>query len=277
MRYQYTSRGFQESYNSNLFIPFGVKFLIIINICVFILAEISGQRNIFFTSFGIVPFQVWSNNHIWQLFTYLFIHGGVLHIFFNMFVLWMFGKDLEYSWGRNEFLFFYFMCGVGSGLLTVLFSINSFVPIVGASGAIYGLLVAYGYTYPNRMVYLYGLFPIRVKYMVLGLGIMATFAFIFSKQSNVSHVTHLAGMIIGFMMLFFNIDLKNMKLKYYKLKLKKIKNNIEIKEHDVFYAKQEVDKILDKLNNSGWESLTDSEEQYLTKMSKEIFKNNTPN
>tara|TARA_B100000945_G_scaffold309231_1_gene299861 strand:- start:314 stop:898 length:585 start_codon:yes stop_codon:yes gene_type:complete len=194
-----------------------------------------------------------------------------------MFVLWMFGKDLEYSWGRNEFLFFYFMCGVGSGLITVLFSINSFVPIVGASGAIYGLLVAYGYTYPNRMVYLYGLFPIRVKYMVLGLGIMATFAFIFSKQSNVSHVTHLAGMIIGFMMLFFNIDLKNMKLKYYKLKLKKIKNKIEIKEHDVFYAKQEVDKILDKLNNSGWESLTDSEEQYLTKMSKEIFKNNTPN
>ncbi len=277
MRYEYTSRGYQDSYKPNLFTPSGVKILIIINICVFILAQLSGQRNIFFTSFGIVPFQVWNNYHIWQLFTYLFIHGGLLHIFFNMFVLWMFGKDLEYEWGKNEFLFFYFICGIGSGLITVLFSLNSIVPIVGASGAIYGLLVAYGYTYPNRIVYLYGLFPIKVKYMILGLCIMASFAFIFSKQSNVSHITHLAGMMIGFIILFLNIDLKTIKLKYYKIKLKKIKKEIIIKNNNTLHAKLEVDKILDKLNDTGWESLTDSEEKYLTKMSKEIFKNNTPN
>jgi membrane associated rhomboid family serine protease len=277
MRYQYTSRGFNKSYKSNLFIPKGVKILIIINICVFILSQISGLRSIFFSSFGIVPFQVWNNMKLWQLFTYLFIHGGLLHIFFNMFVLWMFGKDLEHEWGTYEFLFFYFICGVGSGLITVLFSANSIIPIVGASGAIYGLLVAYGYMYPDRLVYLYGLFPIRVKYMVLALGIMATFAFIFSKQSNVSHITHVAGMIIGISVLLFNVNIKNIKLEYYKLKLKKLQNKRDVKNNKVIYAKQEVDKILDKLNNSGWESLTDSEEKYLTKMSKEIFKNNTPN
>ena len=272
MRYQYTSRGFQESYNSNLFIPFGVKILIIINICVFILAEISGQRNIFFTSFGIVPFQVWSNNHIWQLFTYLFVHGGVLHIFFNMFVLWMFGKDLEYSWGRNEFLFFYFMCGVGSGLITVLFSINSFVPIVGASGAIYGLLVAYGYTYPNRMVYLYGLFPIRVKYMVLGLGIMATFAFIFSKQSNVSHVTHLAGMIIGYTFLKRKWRLGSI---VFYIRKKIIEYQIFREEKKVFYNKKlenNIDILLDKINKSGFDSLSPDEEKELYENSKIISK-----
>ena len=88
----------------------------------------------------------------------------------------MFGKDLESQWGKMEFLLFYFVCGIGAGLITVLFSVNSIVPIVGASGAIYGLLLAYGFTYPNQMVYLYGLVPIKVKYMVLGLGAIAFFA-----------------------------------------------------------------------------------------------------
>ena len=191
MRYQYTSPGFKQSFNRPTFtIPDGVKLLVIINIVVFILAEVSGQKSILFSSFGLVPSQVWSNFKIWQLFTYLFIHSGFIHIFFNMFVLWMFGKDLELQWGKNDFLFFYFTCGFGAGFITVLFGINSIVPIVGASGAIYGLLVAYGFTYPNRMVYLYGLFPLKVKYMVLGLGVIAFFASLSIDQSNVSHITH---------------------------------------------------------------------------------------
>ena len=168
--------------------------------------ELSGQKSILFQLFGLVPRSVLQEYRLWQTFTYLFLHGGWIHLLFNMFVLWMFGKDLEMDWGKNKFLVFYFVCGMGAGFITVLFGINSIIPIVGASGAIYGLLVAYGFTYPNRLVYLYGLFPLKVKYMVLGLGVIAFFASMSASQSNVSHITHLSGMIIGFLFICYNLN-----------------------------------------------------------------------
>ena len=278
MRYQYTSPGFRRGFSRPTFtIPSGVKLLVIINIVVFILTELSGQRNMLFSSFGLVPNQVWTNFKVWQLFTYLFVHGGFLHIFFNMFVLWMFGKDLEIQWGKNEFLLFYFTCGIGAGLMTVLFSINSIVPIVGASGAIYGLLVAYGFTYPNRMVYLYGLFPLKVKYMVLGLGVIAFFASLSANQSNVSHITHLSGMIIGVLYIYFILNWKNIKMEYYRLRLKNLKQKTSAQNDEEVLMKKKVDEILDKLNASGWDSLTEQEEKYLTQASKELFGNHPPN
>ncbi|RMZ49236.1 rhomboid family intramembrane serine protease [Candidatus Marinimicrobia bacterium PRS2] len=278
MRYQYTSPGFRRGFSRPTFtIPSGVKLLVIINIVVFILTELSGQRNMLFSSFGLVPNQVWTNFKVWQLFTYLFVHGGFLHIFFNMFVLWMFGKDLEIQWGKNEFLLFYFTCGIGAGLMTVLFSINSIVPIVGASGAIYGLLVAYGFTYPNRMVYLYGLFPLKVKYMVLGLGAIAFFASLSANQSNVSHITHLSGMIIGVLYIYFILNWKNIKMEYYRLRLKNLKQKTSAQNDEEVLMKKKVDEILDKLNASGWDSLTEQEEKYLTQASKELFGDHPPN
>ena len=278
MRYQYTSPGFRRGFSRPTFtIPSGVKLLVIINIVVFILTELSGQRNMLFSSFGLVPNQVWTNFKVWQLFTYLFVHGGFLHIFFNMFVLWMFGKDLEIQWGKNEFLLFYFTCGIGAGLMTVLFSVNSIVPIVGASGAIYGLLVAYGFTYPNRMVYLYGLFPLKVKYMVLGLGVIAFFASLSANQSNVSHITHLSGMIIGVLYIYFIFNWKNIKMEYYRLRLKNLKQKTSAQNDEEVLMKKKVDEILDKLNASGWDSLTEQEEKYLTRASKQLFGDRPPN
>ena len=278
MRYQYTSPGFRRGISRPTFtIPSGVKLLVIINIIIFILTELSGQRNMLFSSFGLVPNQVWTNFKVWQLFTYLFVHGGFLHIFFNMFVLWMFGKDLEIQWGKNEFLLFYFTCGIGAGLMTVLFSINSIVPIVGASGAFYGLLVAYGFTYPNRMVYLYGLFPLKVKYMVLGLGVIAFFASLSANQSNVSHITHLSGMIIGVLYIYFILNWKNIKMEYYRLRLKNLKQKTSAQNDEEVLMKKKVDEILDKLNASGWDSLTEQEEKYLTQASKELFGDHPPN
>jgi len=278
MRYQYTSPGFRKGFSRPTFtIPSGVKLLVIINIVVFVLTALSGQRSILFSSFGLVPSNVWSNFKVWQLFTYLFVHGGFLHIFFNMFVLWMFGKDLEMQWGKNEFLLFYFTCGIGAGLMTVLFSVNSIVPIVGASGAIYGLLVAYGFTYPNRMVYLYGLFPLKVKYMVLGLGVIAFFASLSANQSNVSHITHLSGMIIGVLYIYFIFNWKNIKMEYYRLRLKNLKQNTSAQNDEEVLMKKKVDEILDKLNASGWDSLTEKEEKYLTRASKQLFGDRPPN
>jgi|AP82_1055514.scaffolds.fasta_scaffold04464_4 membrane associated rhomboid family serine protease len=278
MRYQYSSPGFRQSFNRpTISIPSGVKFLLIVNIVVFVLVELSGQQSLLFRTFGLVPSLVWSKFKIWQLFTYLFIHGGIFHIFFNMFVLWMFGKDLESQWGKMEFLLFYFVCGIGAGLITVLFSVNSIVPIVGASGAIYGLLLAYGFTYPNQMVYLYGLVPIKVKYMVLGLGAIAFFASLSASQSNVSHITHLSGMIIGLIFIYFNINWKVIKLWYIRMRLKGLSQQPAKQDNEEAQMKKQVDKILDKLNDSGWDSLTEQEENYLTQASKRLFGDRPPN
>ena len=278
MRYQYSSPGFRQSFNRpTISIPSGVKFLLIVNIVVFVLVELSGKQSLLFRTFGLVPSLVWSKFKIWQLFTYLFIHGGIFHIFFNMFVLWMFGKDLESQWGKMEFLLFYFVCGIGAGLITVLFSVNSIVPIVGASGAIYGLLLAYGFTYPNQMVYLYGLVPIKVKYMVLGLGAIAFFASLSASQSNVSHITHLSGMVIGLIFIYFNINWKVIKLWYIRMRLKGLSQQPAKQDNEEAQMKKQVDKILDKLNDSGWDSLTEQEENYLTQASKRLFGDRPPN
>ena len=278
MRYQYTSSGFKGRFTPPILtLNGGVRFLLIVNVVVFILTELSGQKSSFFLSFGLVPNMVWSQLKIWQLFTYLFIHGGFFHIFFNMFVLWMFGKDLEQEWGKKDFLVFYFFCGIGAGFITVLLGINSFIPIVGASGAIYGLLVAYGFTYPNRLVYLYGLFPLKVKHMVLVLGVIAFFASLSASQSSVSHITHLSGMVIGLLFIYFNVNWKNLKMGYYKLRLKNLKQKLPTNNGKEILMKKRVDEILDKLNESGWESLTDQEEKYLTQASKELFGDRPPN
>ena len=109
MRYQYSSRGFRQNFIRNpLFLPNGIKLLLIINIAVFILTEISGNKNIFFSLFGLVPQAVLQQYKIWQLFTYLFLHGGFFHIVLNMLFLWILGKDLEIDWGEKDFLIFYF-------------------------------------------------------------------------------------------------------------------------------------------------------------------------
>ena len=278
MRYQYSSRGFRQDSDGNpLFLPNGVKLLLIINIAVFVLMELSGQKNILFQLFGLVPRAVLQEYRLWQTFTYLFLHGGWIHILFNMLVLWMFGKDLEMDWGKNEFLIFYFVCGICSGLITVLANINSQIVIVGASGSIYGVLVAYGFTYPNRTVYLYGVFPLKVKYVVLGFGVIAFVASLSITQSKVSHITHLAGMIIGIIYILFNFKWKNIRLWYAKIRLGSIQDKQNNHEDEDTHIKMQVDKILDKLNDQGWESLTSKEEKFLARASKRIFDDRPPN
>ena len=111
-----------------------------------------------------------------------------------MFVLWMFGSELERAWGKKNFLRFYFITGVGSGLGTMLFGLQSMVPIVGASGAVYGVLLAYGVMFPNRTVYLYGIIPIKSIWFVIGIGVIAFFSS-FNNFTNISHLTHLFGII----------------------------------------------------------------------------------
>jgi membrane associated rhomboid family serine protease len=176
-----------------------VKFLLIVNVAVFFLQALVGDRIV--DLFGLVPFQIWQNFYFWQLFTYQFLHGGLLHILFNMLGLWMFGCALERRWGSEFFLKYYFVSVIGGGILNTLFIPNQSVPSIGASAGIYGILLAYGLIYPNQIVYFYFLFPIKMKHFVWIIGGMALYSSIESGQSGIAHLAHLGGMLFGYLYL----------------------------------------------------------------------------
>lgn len=147
----------------------------------------------------------------WQLITYMFMHGGLAHVFFNMFALWMFGRTLEYELGSKRFLLYYMVCGVGAGLIQLLVcwvtGAPEYVPTVGASGAVFGLLLAFGLLHPNDTVMLmFPPIPMKAKWFVVIYGAIELFAGIRSTVSladNVAHFAHLGGMLWGFALLWW--------------------------------------------------------------------------
>ncbi|MBR6272683.1 MAG: rhomboid family intramembrane serine protease [Bacteroidales bacterium] len=215
MNYQYSPNRFS-------FLPVVVKNLLIINAIMFLadivlvrfginLSDILGLH--FFKASGFYPF---------QLLTYMFMHGNFTHLFFNMFALWMFGNTLENIWGPKRFLLYYVLCGLGAGLLqegvqyieyitrlSHYQSVNmggTIVPMgqylnlmttVGASGAIYGLLLAFGMMFPNSMIYLYFFVPIKAKWFVIGYAVIELLSGVFSSGDQVAHFAHLGGMLVG--------------------------------------------------------------------------------
>ena len=270
MKYQFQSNPGEFSYKPRLFTN-AIKVLISINFVIFILQTLSRSESLFFPLFGLVPKLVWSEKMIWQPVTYLFFHGGIWHVLINMFVLWMFGSELERLWGKNHFLKFYFITGVGSGLATMLVNVQSITPVVGASGAVYGVLLAYGLTYPNRTVYLYGIIPIKSLWFVLGIGFIA-FMSSFDNMSQVSHVTHLSGMLIGYFMIKKPIKLKGL---WFQLRKKTLEYQIQREEKELsknFFVEKDINQILDKINQKGFDSLTEEEQERLYKGSQSLSK-----
>jgi membrane associated rhomboid family serine protease len=199
----------------------GVKWLLIVNVALFVIYFFGHRTDLraLFQILSLWPAAVLHVIGLPQLFTYMFLHDptGFGHILFNMLALWMFGTTLEASWGTRPFLRYYFFCGVTSGLCTVfahwMFGTTD-VRTIGASGAIYGLLLAFGYLFPDVTILFAFLFPIKAKYFVI---IIGAIAFLSSWASfritadgtvmndNVSHVTHLAGMAFGFLYLKFGM------------------------------------------------------------------------
>jgi membrane associated rhomboid family serine protease len=139
----------------------------------------------------------------------MFLHGGLFHILFNMLALWMFGTELERIWGARDFLKFYFVTGIGAAILTVLFSLLPLGAsrelygsnVIGASGAIYGLLLAYAFYFPDRPIYMYLVFPIPAKYFVLIMGAIAFYASLSSAGGGVANATHLGGILVAYLYL----------------------------------------------------------------------------
>lgn len=195
-----------RSYYSQSFPP-GVKWLLIANIAVFVAHFLSAQARLswLFDWAALVPSHV-VHGRLWELVTYMFLHslGSFWHIFINMLMLYMFGADLERTWGTERFLRYYFFCGAGAGVCVVAGNYLNGTPnvmTIGASGAIYGLLLAFGMLYPDRQILFSFLFPIPAKYFVMILGGFAFLSTFGSSGGGVSHVAHLGGMLFGFLYL----------------------------------------------------------------------------
>ena len=172
--------------------------LLIANVTVFVLQYVFLNR--FLDYLALVPAYALGKGMIWQFVTYMFLHGGPFHIFFNMLLLWMFGSEIERYWGSTEFLKYYFVTGIGGGVLSCVFTPSSFVPIVGASGAIFGLLLAYGMAFPDRQIYVYFLVPIRAKYLVLILGGIELLAVASPGGGDgIARFAHLGGLLFGYL------------------------------------------------------------------------------
>ena len=180
-----------------------VKLLMIANGSIFVITFLlAALADIYVVAWlGLRPYDVTRSLHIWQLGTYMFLHGGFFHILFNMFALWMFGSDLEKSWGSEKFLFYYFLTGIGAGLCDVLVHPSATSVTIGASGAVYGLLLAFGMTYPDRPILIYFVIPIKAKYFVMIIGGIAFLSAVGSSGSGISHIAHLGGMIFGYLYL----------------------------------------------------------------------------
>jgi membrane associated rhomboid family serine protease len=189
---------------------------------------------------GLVPMWVLRQLRFYQLVTYMFIHAGLWHILFNMLALWMFGTELERIWGTRFFLKFYFVTGIGAGCLTVLLSLVPFGPlrqlyasdIVGASGAIYGLLLAYGLRFPDRPIYMYMVFPIPARIFVIIMGAIAFFTSMSDAGGGVANATHLGGLLVAYLFLKSSRLKLNpwaeVKYRYVKWKINRVRKKFDV-------------------------------------------------
>ena len=272
-----------------------VKRLIIINAAIYVIQLLAGLSS----TFDNTIINYFSLHHkgllyefkIWQIFTYMFLHGSFLHLLFNLIALWMFGGDLELEWGSKLFLKYYIYSGIGAGIFIAIMNYVSFItykvsiPTLGASGAIFAILLAYGITWPNRELLLYFIIPVKVKYIVLGYGFISFIGVLTSltgKGSSISHIGHLGGLISGYIMIMLrnkkftspgasnqsDRSVINQALK--KNRLKKKKKVIETRIH----AKKIIDELLEKIARHGMGSLTEDEKKKLEWARKNYYPEN---
>ena len=291
-------------------IPAITKNLLIINFLVFAATWLLQRYGLNLNSIGGLHFFLAPDFNVTQLVTYMFLHGGFTHIFFNMFALWMFGCVLERVWGPKKFLFYYLACGIGAGLMQELAQFIRFYTLlggadvlqtakmcaaelnlwttVGASGAIYAILLAFGMTFPEERIFIFPLpIPIKAKWFVMFYVAIELFSALGAPGDGVAHMAHLGGMLFGFFMIRYwnrhpGMDYNSNGGRQFFDSLKRnfdrhrnSRNSWEkhsdpgTRESDWEYnarkkAKQEeTDRILDKIRKSGYDSLTKEEKRKL--------------
>lgn len=210
--------------------PTVTKNLIIINVLLFLAQQVALTYGIDLSDYLGLHFFLADNFNPAQLFTYMFMHGGFGHVFFNMFAVWMFGRILEQVWGPRRFLFYYIVCGIGAGVVqeivqyiqyvtelapytgvtigTTVIPMSEYLNLmttVGASGAVYAILLAFGMLFPNQPLFIFPLpFPIKAKYFVIGYALLELYSGVVNNPGdNVAHFAHLGGMIFGFFLIIY--------------------------------------------------------------------------
>ena len=245
-----------------------IKWLIIANVSVYLVQVFAGINLL--DIFGLVPYRVVKSLWLWQIFTHMFLHGGLFHLLINLFVLWMFGKPIEREWGTSSFLKYYFTCGVGASIFVLLTSLNSRIPVVGASGAIYGILVAFAMLYPDSIIYLYFLFPIKAKHFAILIGAVAFLSGISGGKSNIAHFGHLGGLLVGYVYLKFPLWKYHFHperlLTFLWLPRISLKRRKKYKTES-YKIEERVNQILDKILVHGVDSLTAEEKRIMDEYS----------
>lgn len=226
-------------------------------------------------SLGLTPAQFFSDfpNRLYQPFTYMFLHGGFGHIFFNLFALWMFGTEIEFSWGSRSFGRFYILAGLFGGLLTLIFNPGQVGPTIGASAAIYGVLIAYWMMFPNRLLYIYFVFPVKVKWAIPGFMLLG----FFFSGGNIAHMAHLGGAL--FALVYMKADWRWLSLgsKIKNLRLRRNEAKLQQRRQDAEDVMKRVDSILDKINEVGLENLTREDKKFLEEASSNLSRKNMKN
>jgi membrane associated rhomboid family serine protease len=257
----------------------GVKKILIINASVFLIQQISGlisNKGLLEILFGLSHEGFVNGLMLWQPLTYMFLHGGWMHIMFNLLGLWMFAGEVELFLGEKRFIRFYVLSGLGAGLFIALMNYYVYLSYglsavtIGASGALYAVLIAYAILWPEREVFLYFLFPIKIKYLLLAYGVFEFFSTLSTaagKAGNISHIGHLGGLVAGFFLMKFYMNspakekpgisfIESLKKKY---RLKKKRSEIE----ERIEAKKIIDDLLMKIAREGMSSLTADEKKKL--------------
>jgi len=287
-------------YQKNVSIRFGgpmtsgLKWLMIVNGSVFLIQQMAAiiipDGNLIEGLFGLSHNGFIVHHMIWQPFTYMFLHGGWMHIFFNLLGLWMFAGELEMVWGRTEFIRYYILSGIGAGLFIALMNYitsvkfgesAALVTTIGASGALYAVLLAYAMLWPDREVLLYFLLPIKIKYLVIAFGLMEFFGTLSSTTGaggNISHIGHLGGLISGYVLIrFIRRSKSSVKSRISFIDKLKKKRRLDEKKKVIdtrIVAKKIIDDLLGKIAKSGMNSLTQEEKKKLEWARKHYYSSN---
>jgi membrane associated rhomboid family serine protease len=253
--------------------PRGIRALVIATVAVWIVQLLPGIGPAVSGLFALVPCKAFGGLQLWRLCTYAFLHeaAGPFHILFNMLTLWMFGTELEDLWGTRRFVVFYLAAATGSGLFSVFTALSPvlwFVPVIGASGAVLALLTVYALYFPRRQMLLFFLFPVNVLVAVAIFGAISLFGS-FGAWGNVSHLTHLGGIAVGFFYVKFSPYLKDV-FEQTKSRAAEARRSAKAAGSiaDKTYFETVVDPILKKISEHGMDSLSGDEKRTLDEASR---------
>ncbi len=279
---------YQDSFGSALkrgymSIPVAIRVLISINVAIFVLQSLAGAGfyRMIVELFGFDPDWRIAATQPWRLFTYMFIHAHTFHLLFNMLWLWWMGRAVEETLGPRTFLVIYFGAGIGGVLLNmVLAFISGYNLVIGASGAVLGVMVAFAYMFPRTPIMLLLLPPIEARFIVAGL--IAIDLIFIGAGDNVARLVHLGGAGFGYLLISAHYKgtdlsaivrtLENLKpgKRKTKPKQKKNKNMYSIKDVEIMEESEadELDEILDKISKKGYDALSAEEKKKLFELSK---------